>query len=297
MHQVLNINKRFYIATSFFIFFTCMSSCHLFESKPAKIDRLLSRGNKIVTTNPKETEPLAVYDTAFDAFYQVYQIDSSNCDALLGCSVSAYHLGKYDTSYRFADKALAIFPSNDGYYLRGACNFILGNFERSERDMDEYLKADTTSSRAAIIYLHKGQASRYLGNFNSAMQSYNKAIQMDSSEVEMFNNRGELFYTMDNMDQAYNDFKKAISLDSNSAFALHGMGGLLITIHQSIDGLVYVNKAIEREPKNGTFYRSKGYGYYNLHKIDSFCVYLHIAADLGDKDALPDIETYCKKDR
>jgi tetratricopeptide (TPR) repeat protein len=248
------------------------------------------------------------YQEAFDEYRQAYLIDSSNIPALFGCGFCSYKLEKKQDAINFFTKILLIQTDKMSYHFRGLCYYDLGNDSAAKNDCNSFLRLDSTSIAASNTYFNRGQLEYREQNYMDAIKYYTSSILIDSTSKESYIQRGLCYYNLlvqyiqggraneqtEIAQKSMNDFNKTLAIDSSYDMAWNAKGLLLMAMHKS-EGIYYVSKAIDIDPTNGLFYKNRAIGYYYLHKTDSFCMDMTIAAQYKQEGAQEYIDKYCGK--
>lgn len=127
------------------------------------------------------------------------------------------------------------------------------------------------------------------------MIDINKAIKLDSSSSPSYLIRAICNIAFKDDSAAMNDYNKAISLDFNSTIGYKRRADFKELLQDYTGARDDYDKAIALDPKDGEAYYSRGMlklKYLNVD--DRGCADLSMAAALGNKDALDEIEENCE---
>ena len=127
----------------------------------------------------------------------------------------------------------------------------------------------TASNKQEIIeyYYKLGVVHIELGNFAEAEENFNKALQLAPKNPYILNYLGYSYLEENiNINKAFNMLKIAVHQMPNSGAILDSYGWALYKMGEYEDALLFIQKAIEKEPTDATIHRHLGDVYEKLGK-------------------------------
>jgi tetratricopeptide (TPR) repeat protein len=100
-------------------------------------------------------------------------------------------------------------------------------------------------SKYVDAWVKKGYAHFHLGDYNSAIYSYDKALEVDINNVEPWNLKGLAYYKLKNYDKAIAACEKAIDVNPNDAMVWYNYACYLVLIGRIDEGLEGLKRSIE----------------------------------------------------
>jgi tetratricopeptide (TPR) repeat protein len=131
--------------------------------------------------------------------------------------------------------------------------------------LEHFQRALEREPKMAEIYFHRGNLYQdWNKQHEKAIQDYTSAIQLRPEYVAAYNKRAELYRLQNKHDEAMKDYQKIIELEPTNARAYYNLA--LIDKQRYDESKEYkylnttklsVNKAIELDPENVHFYRTR----------------------------------------
>jgi len=132
------------------------------------------------------------------------------------------------------------------------------------------------------------------GNLKDAIYHFNVAIQQNPESVLGFSNRGMANFQLGNYEEAIKDFNMAISLSYLSIEAYYNRGLIFARQNKFVEAESDFSQVISLSPYFAEAYRSRGLVRMKLNRKKEGCEDLQNAYQLGIRDAMKDILTFCK---
>lgn len=118
--------------------------------------------------------------------------------------------GNYDEALADYSRAITLDPKDSSYVTGRAETWRLkGDMKRSLADHDKAIKVKTKDSES-IAYRSRGDAYRYLGEFDKAVADYNRALSYEQTYASALTGRGLTYERMGKQALARADFEKAV---------------------------------------------------------------------------------------
>ena len=209
-------------------------------------------------------------EEAYKDFKKASEIDSSY--ALAWNNMGAVHLFKkeYDDAIQNLNRAISLNPNYlYSYGARGKAKFDTGDFQGAIEDYDQFI---VRFQENAGIYLMRGKAKNNLKDYKSAIEDFTKAIEVEmkgeSQNLHLYYNQRAITKGQDGQyDSAIEDYKKAVGIVPGYAQAYYNLGNLECYLGE--------------KTKDAT------------RKAEG-CAHLKRASELGNRQALIDIDKFCK---
>jgi len=119
-------------------------------------------------------------------------------------------------------------------------------------------KAISLGSSNPETYKYKGNALRYLGKNEEALNCYDKALDMFPCDEDAYNNKGILLSDLGKNEEALFCYEKAIQLNSLYVDAYLNKGNALRCLGKNEEALNCYEKTIEIFPNDDIAYNNKG---------------------------------------
>lgn len=133
----------------------------------------------------------------------------------------------------------------------------------------------------ALIYLYKQKASKAVENLDNAIYYQMPEDYLDKIYV----NRGTAYYYIGDFQAAENDFKEAIDLNPKNASAYHSWGMLKYEEQLYDVAINYFNKAILYEDDSAITLYNIAMAHYKLDELQDACHYFNRSCGLGNRNA------------
>ena len=147
-------------------------------------------------------------------------------------------------------------------------------------------------SQTAEEYYNRGHSKADLKDYRGAIADYSKAIELKPDYAEAYNNRGYSRADLEDYRGAIADFSKAIELKPD-ALAFLNRGHAKSRLEDYTGAIADFSKAIELKPDYADAYNNRGLIKILLNQMDSGCLDLSKAGELGHPTAYDTIKEYC----
>ena len=207
---------------------------------------------------------------AYRDFKKASEIDSNY--ALAWHNMGAVQLPRkqYDTAIQYLNRAISLNPNYiNSYGARGEAKFNLGDYQGAIEDYDQFI---LHFQGHPGVYFMRGQARHNLKDYTPAIEDFTKAIEVGteagSRDVYLYyNQRGVTKGLVGQFDSALDDYKRALTIAPAYAQAYYNLGNLEYYLGEKAN-----------DPKK----KAEG------------CIHLKRASELGNRQALIDLERFCK---
>jgi tetratricopeptide (TPR) repeat protein len=145
----------------------------------------------------------------------------------------------------------------------------------------------TVDANNPALWMQKGHTARWNGDYDTALNAYNKALSLTPENARLHYYRGLALDQLDQKDAAEAALRQSLALDGGDAYALNYLGyWLLEEGGDAEEALGFIRDAIEKQPDNGYFMDSLGWGYFKLGDLDQALVFMEKAVILRPVDPL-----------
>lgn len=133
------------------------------------------------------------------------------------------------------------------------------------------------------VYLFRGLARYYTGDFEGAHADFDMALGLDESLSAAYEGRGSVRYTWGRFDEALDDFDAALALTPQSVSALNSRAYTLATMNRDLDrALADIEQALRMMPGNPSYVDTRGYVHYQMGDLDAALADFQHALDGGE---------------
>ncbi len=140
------------------------------------------------------------------------------------------------------------------------------------------LDADRTF---AELYFWTGEALRQLEDYSNAGANYQQAVRVQNDFAAAYNGLGVCWKEQGQFDVARTQFENAVTFDRRNADASANLGDLLVNIFQDpVEGMGYLDRAIELNPQDAEAYRNRGVAHAMLQEYEEGIADLNKSAEL-----------------
>jgi tetratricopeptide (TPR) repeat protein len=112
--------------------------------------------------------------------------------------------------------------------------------------------------QVAEIFMHRGSAYFYQGDYDRAIADYDSALQLRPDFSKVFDGRGLAYERKGDHDRAFQDFDQAIRLDPNFSEAYHHRGRAHQGKNEFVQALQDFDQAIRLDPNSANPYYYRG---------------------------------------
>jgi len=208
---------------------------------------------------------------------------------------------QYDAALFFYDKALALMPHEDYYYLFQARSFMdLGAASRGTERNALFAESENAMLTAweeaplntdhprnlAKLYLAWGNLSQdedRTARLNKALYYSTEALNLSPNNAQLVNERGQIYALMDDFERAEEAYHYSLSLDDKYAQTHILLGETYMLQKKWEEAAQAYEKAIEIKEKSQGAYRGLGYVYTQLEDPNSALKAYQQAVELWPK--------------
>jgi len=209
-------------------------------------------------------------EEAYRDFKKASELDSNY--ALAWNNMGAIQLSKkqYDTAIHYLNRAISLNPNYvNSYGARGEVKFNLGDYQGAIEDYNQFI---LRFQGHPGVYFMRGQAKHNLKDYKSAIDDFTKAIevgmQTESPNVYLYyTQRGITKVQDEQFDSAMEDYKKALGIAPAYDQAYYNLGSLEYNLGEKTN---------------------------DIKKKADGCTHLKRASELGNRQALIDVDRFCK---
>ena len=87
-----------------------------------------------------------------------------------------------------------------------------------------------------------------IGNYQSAISSFEKSLEFNYNQIASNNNLGNVYFKLRNYDQAIIYYNNAITINENNSLAYYNKGKVLVMMNKFTEALEYFEKSIKLDP-------------------------------------------------
>lgn len=189
-------------------------------------------------------------------YQQILNRQPMHFDALQLSGAIALDSQHYEQALFLLLKAIKLHP-NHGliHYNLGIAFQELGDFNSAISSYDEAIRLNPDFASA---YSNRGDALQATNQFTAAIASYDKAINLNPSYFEAYSNRGNVFKSLKKYQEALASYEKAIRLNPHFAEAYSNRGNVLQELKQFETAVASYDQAIRLNPNYFEAYSNRG---------------------------------------
>ena len=144
----------------------------------------------------------------------------------------------------------------DSYFAHGLRMMDMGDFEGAITMFDNALKLGLGD--LAEIYVSRGEALAFLGEWQDAEDSINEALQLQPYLATAYNERGNVYRFQGKFERAINDYTMAIHIEPNYDEACFNRALAYESRRRFADAEADLTQALQLNPKLGPAYEVRG---------------------------------------
>lgn len=166
--------------------------------------------------------------------------------------IEAY-LKRPDSVALYAERALALFPSDPELYLRkgGITSYYLKDYKTADADYREALKYAGSDSLRSVIYGMLGDNSQTTGDYKTAFRHYEKAMKYDTTNAVIYNNYSYyLSLRNERLDKALQMAEKANRLSPGNPTYLDTYAWVLYQLGRYEEARAQIKQAVSLDRTN-----------------------------------------------
>ena len=140
------------------------------------------------------------------------------------------------------------------YSLRGYAYSQMGEYKKALTDYAKAISINDKDLPLDFTYLEQGRTYFYMGNMDSAIESWNNGLSKFPSHPGMLNNLAIAYVNKKRYDDAAHAAKAALAADPHMPDALNSLGQVCMERSEFSKATDYFLQAIELEPNKPSFY-------------------------------------------
>ena len=138
-----------------------------------------------------------------------------------------------------------------------------------------------------IIWQQSANAARRRGDNEFALMAYERAIMLNPDKARLHYSKAIVLDHLERKEETEAALRQSLLLNPEDAYALNYLGyWLLEEGGDPTEALGFIRKAIEKQPQNGYFMDSLGWGYFKLGQYQQAVLYLERAVMLEPQDPI-----------
>lgn len=208
-----------------------------------------------------------------------------------------YALKEHEQAKRFLTLAIEMDPHYSEYFNeRGNVHLQMGLHEMALAD---YHAAIERSGPYYEVYFNLGLCHKELGQYEQALSAFSKSLDLNPEQPAIYLSQSQIFEDQGEWEKAlvnYNAYLESVEDPDqrvNRAVLLFQMG-------QAPAALLDLNRALECEPNNSTYYRNRAVALTELEHFEQakadLEAYLRLVPDAEDRDeVLGEIQALCDR--
>ncbi len=163
------------------------------------------------------------------------------------------------------------YPQNGiAYNNRGNAYKFLGAYEKA---IEDFNKAIEYSPGLELPYFNRGSVYENLGQFDKAIADFTTALNIQPNFVMGYVDRGAIYVRIGEYDRAYNDLAHALQLNPNLAEAYYNLGVLYFNLKNYNLAIEQYERAIALDPYLAVAYLGRGDVYFIYGDFDNAIKY------------------------
>jgi protein O-GlcNAc transferase len=198
---------------------------------------------------------------------QAIAVNPSNYGYYMNHGSAFKQVGELEAALSSFDKAIALRPEiADAHVMRGNTLQDLQQFDAALASFDTALSIAPNDS---MVCYNRGNALMQLGRHDSAIASFDQAIAIEPQFAEAWINRGLALQTLVQLDAALASFDKAIAIKPQIAEVHFNRAGVLRTLGQLDAAVASLDSAIAIRTDFAAAYFQRGVALQELHQLDA----------------------------
>jgi tetratricopeptide (TPR) repeat protein len=185
--------------------------------------------------------------------------------------ITFYQQKQYKGALEQFDRAVQIDSDMpEIYFHRG--NLYCDWEKQYDKAIADYNKAVALKPDYLQVYINRANIYKLQAKYDEAIADYNKAVALKPDYILLYTNRANIYKLQSKYDEAIRDYETILQLDANNARAYYNMALIYKEYYNKKHDIkelnqvkVYVNKALDRDPENADFYRTRA-ELYSLEK-------------------------------
>ncbi|MEO1049992.1 MAG: tetratricopeptide repeat protein [Bacteroidota bacterium] len=194
---------------------------------------------------------------AYNAFYEAYQLDSSNLEIVVDLGLISFSSGHVLLSKKFMNRAIELSPDNP---------YVLFNFANIHSRLQEYEKAIIAYKRAAELDSTLILPHLYLGDIYFEKEQYDSAIYFythysarDSLNEKAFFKSALAHYQLGHKQDAIDNWLSVVKINDENVDAHLNIGLTFSEIKKYDQAIIHFNQTISLAPDKNAAYMHRGH--------------------------------------
>jgi tetratricopeptide (TPR) repeat protein len=193
--------------------------------------------------------------------------------------------GNYELALNHINKALEADPLQV-IALEKKVNIMI--LSQKEKDITREINSKIQDSpQQAEYYYIRGLIYLYRQKSQKAIEDFDNAIIYQMPQLYMgkvYLNRGTAYYYYGDFVAAEQDFRDAVKLNPRNAAAYHSWGMMKYEEQLFSDAIKYFNKAIQYQENNSVAYYNLAMAHYKLGELKEACYNFNRSCNLNNKN-------------
>ncbi len=143
---------------------------------------------------------------------------------------------------------------SEDHFLVGFCQQELGQYSSAVLSYDRVLELDPNDTNA---WSNRGVSLCKLKHIEEGLSSIDRALEIEPKDDKILTNRGNLLLSLAHVDEALSCYEEALGIDPKNTVALCNQGILLTFLHRFGEAIDCFKKAIYFDPKIAKLHFSK----------------------------------------
>lgn len=200
-------------------------------------------------------------------------------------------LGEYELSLENLNKAIQLDPKMvDAYIDRAEVCIKLRLLDIALNSIEQAIIYDNNNKR---IFYVRGLYYEAIEDYITALKDFNKAIELNPNDYLAFYERGNSKSNLGDLRGAIQDYTKVLELSPNYWNAYYNRGCVRMDLKDYSGSIQDFNKVLEYNKDFASVYFNRGLSKIACGEIDSGCLDLSKAGEMGLSDAYDIIRKYC----
>ncbi|HLZ96417.1 MAG TPA: tetratricopeptide repeat protein [Steroidobacteraceae bacterium] len=190
-----------------------------------------------------------------------------DAETLVQRGMTLHHEGRLDEARYLYRQALDREPRHfDAWHWLGVIAF---QTNQPKLAVEILGKALVVNPQSAAARNHHGNALLALGEFDSAIRSYEHAIMLKPDYAEAYYNRGNAFFDTNRYPAAIDSYEKAIELKGDYALAYNNRGLALFCLKHYEAAIADYDRAVAADPANAEAHAFRGNALQELQRYEA----------------------------
>ena len=236
-------------------------------------------------------------DEALKQLQKGSEAEPANPEIWYELGVIQADLGNYEEMNKAFDKSLEIGPTFqakikterlvrwDKHHRNGA---TLGNQNKFDEALKEFHLAEIIDSKQAQTQFGLGWSYSKLGQHENAIKHLEKSVELDPADVNSWHQLLFEYATTENMDKRIETGLRLIGQHPKDMVGLEDLARTYEITKQDSMAMIYYEKALEIDPKNGNIWFNLGalYGSKKKYEDASRCFKTALDINPNDEDSM-----------